>query len=132
MKIIFVNGCFDILHRGHLELLNYAKSLGDYLVVGIDSDDRVRQNKGNNRPINSSEERFFMLTNLKSVDEVFLFSSDEELETLVKRIKPDIMIVGSDWKDKPVIGSQYAKKLKFFDKIDEYSTTKIIQSINNW
>ena len=129
MKTIFVNGTFDVLHRGHLELLNYAKSLGDYLVVGIDTDDRVKEKKGPTRPINSDQERSFMLMNLKSVDEVRFFSTDKELEDLIKSVKPDIMVVGSDWKGKSVIGSYYSAELQFFDRIDGYSSTKIIQSI---
>ena len=126
---VFVNGTFDVLHKGHLELLNYAKSLGDYLVVGIDTDERVREKKGSTRPVNSLEDRALMLINLKAVDEVRYFSSDDELENMVKSVKPDIMIVGSDWKGKSVIGSYYAAKLIFFDRIDGYSSTKIIQSI---
>ena len=129
MKKIFVNGTFDVLHRGHLELLNYAKSFGGYVIVGIDTDDRVKEKKGESRPVNTGKDRAFMLINLKSVDEVRVFSTDTELENLVKSVKPDIMIVGSDWKDKSVIGSYYATELKFFDRIDEYSSTKIIQSI---
>lgn len=129
MKKIFVNGTFDVLHRGHLELLNYAKSLGDYLVVGIDTDDRVKEKKGTTRPVNSDQERSFMLKNLKSVDEVRFFSTDKELEDLIKSVKPDIMVVGSDWKDKSVIGSYYSAELQFFDRIDGYSSTRIIQSI---
>ena len=111
MTRVFVNGTFDVLHAGHLALLNYAKSLGDYLVVGIDTDERVREKKGPTRPVNSAENRSLMLLNLKSVDEVFQFNSDQELEKLVKSVKPDIMVVGSDWKDKSVIGSYYATKL---------------------
>ncbi len=126
---IFVNGTFDILHRGHLELLNYAKSLGDYLCVGIDTDERVKEKKGPTRPIHSQDERKFFLENLKAVDEVKLFSSDEELEGLVKSFKPDIMVVGSDWKNKSVIGSYYAAELIFFDRIGDYATTKTIQDI---
>ena len=129
MKKIFVNGTFDVLHRGHLELLNYAKSLGDYLVVGIDTDDRVKEKKGPTRPVNSDQERSFMLMNLKSVDEVRFFSTDKELEDLIKSVKPDIMVVGSDWKGKSVIGSYYSAELQFFDRIDGYSSTRIIQSI---
>jgi D-beta-D-heptose 7-phosphate kinase/D-beta-D-heptose 1-phosphate adenosyltransferase len=102
---IFVNGTFDILHRGHLELLNFAKGLGDYLCVGIDTDERVKEKKGLTRPIHNQDERKFFLENLKAVDEVRLFSSDEELEGLIKSFKPDIMVVGSDWKGKSVIGS---------------------------
>lgn len=126
---IFVNGTFDILHRGHLELLNYAKSLGDFLLVGIDSDERVKEKKGLTRPIHSQEERKFFLENLKSVDSVDIFSSDYELESMIKSFKPDIMVVGSDWKGKSVIGSYYATKLIFFDRIGDYATTKTIQSI---
>jgi D-beta-D-heptose 7-phosphate kinase/D-beta-D-heptose 1-phosphate adenosyltransferase len=128
---IFVNGTFDILHPGHIKLLNYAKSLGDVLYVGIDSDERVREKKGPSRPVNSLEERIFMLQNLKAVDYVLDFSSDKALEGLIKIIKPDIMVVGSDWKNKSVIGSHHAIELIFFDRIDEYSSTKIIQGIIN-
>ena len=128
-KKVFVNGTFDVLHKGHLELLNYAKSLGDYLVVGIDTDERVKEKKGSARPVNSAEDRALMLVNLKAVDEVRYFSSDNELESMVKSVKPDIMVVGSDWKNKSVIGSYYAAKLIFFDRIDGYSTTKIVQGI---
>lgn len=129
MTKVFVNGTFDLLHRGHLELLNYAKGLGDYLCVGIDTDERVKEKKGPKRPIHNQEERKFFLENLKSVDEVRFFSNDDELKKLIKSFNPDIMIVGSDWKNKSVIGSYHASKLIFFDRIDDYSTTKTIQSI---
>ena len=128
---VFVNGTFDLLHRGHLELLRYARSLGEHVCVGIDTDIRVRKKKGESRPIHSQEDRKFFLENLKSVDEVRFFSSDRELKNLVKSFKPDIMIVGSDWKDKSVIGSYYAAKLIFFDRIGDYATTKTAQNIIN-
>ena len=126
---VFVNGTFDILHPGHLELLKFAKSKGEWLTVGIDSDDRVKKLKGESRPVNDQHTRKTMLLALSVVDDVFIFNSDEALCDLIKHIKPDTMIVGSDYKDKPVIGSQFAKKLMFFDKIDGYSTTKIIKNI---
>jgi D-beta-D-heptose 7-phosphate kinase/D-beta-D-heptose 1-phosphate adenosyltransferase len=126
---IFVNGTFDILHPGHIQLLNYAKSLGDSLTVGIDSDRRVREKKGPTRPVNSVGDRAYMLQNLKAVDYIVIFDSDEELERCIKTVKPDIMVVGSDWKDKSVIGSMYSAELRFFDRIDEYATTKTIKSI---
>ena len=126
---VFVNGTFDLLHRGHLELLRYARSLGEHVCVGIDTDNRVRKKKGESRPIHNQEDRKFFLENLKSVDEVRFFSSDRELKNLVKSFKPDIMIVGSDWKDKSVIGSYYAAKLIFFDRIGDYATTKTVQNI---
>ena len=129
MKHIFVNGTFDILHPGHVQLLNYAKSLGDSLTVGIDSDRKVREKKGPTRPINSVGDRAYMLQNLKAVDYIVIFDSDEELERCIKTVKPDIMVVGSDWKDKSVIGGMYAAELRFFDRIEEYATTKTIESI---
>ncbi len=128
-KTVFVNGTFDVLHRGHLDLLNYAKSLGEYVVVGIDSDERVRKMKGRSRPINRLMDRAHMLANLKAVDEVRFFGNDKELEDLVKEVKPDIMVVGSDWKGKSVIGSYWAADLHFFDRVGDYATTKTIQSI---
>tara|TARA_B100000035_G_scaffold308914_1_gene314287 strand:+ start:135 stop:551 length:417 start_codon:yes stop_codon:yes gene_type:complete len=128
-KRIFVNGTFDILHPGHIQLLNYAKSLGDSLTVGIDSDRRVAEKKGPSRPVNNVHDRAFMLHSLKAVDHVVVFDSDEELERCIKVVKPDIMVVGSDWKDKSVIGSMYSAELRFFDRIEEYATTKTIESI---
>ena len=128
-KTVFVNGTFDVLHRGHIDLLNYARSLGDYVVVGIDSDERVRKMKGRTRPINRLMDRAHMLANLKAVDEVRFFGDDNELEGLVKEVKPDIMVVGSDWKGKSVIGSYWAADLHFFDRVGDYATTKTIQGI---
>ena len=127
-KKVFVNGTFDILHRGHLELLNYAKSLGD-VIVGIDTDECVREKKGPTRPVHNQEERKFFLENLKSVDEVIFFSSEPEFEGLIKSLEPDIIIVGSDWKEKSTIKSYYDGELIFFDRRVEYSTTKTIQKI---
>ena len=126
---VFVNGTFDLLHPGHISLLNYAKSLGDYVVVGIDTDDRVKEKKGLTRPIYNQTDRGIMLVSLSAVDEVRYFDSDESLENLVKEVKPDIIVVGSDWKGKTIIGSYYAAELKFFDRIEEYATTKTIQCI---
>ena len=128
-KSTFVNGTFDILHPGHIRLLNYAKSLGDRLFVAIDSDSRVSELKGKSRPINPAGERKEMLLALKSVDEVEIFSSDDELRMWIKQIRPYIMVVGSDYKDKEVIGCEFARHLIFYDRIEEYSTTKKIQSI---
>jgi rfaE bifunctional protein nucleotidyltransferase chain/domain len=130
-KKVFVNGTFDLLHKGHLELLNYAKSMGDILYVAIDTDQRVKEKKGESRPINSQNDRAEFLTNLKSVDYVVLFGTDDELEYLVKSIEPDIMVVGSDWIGKTVIGSEHAKELKFFNRLDGYSTTNTIERIIN-
>ena len=128
-KTVFVNGTFDILHPGHLQLLEYARSQGDRVIVAIDSDERVREKKGPNRPINTAEDRAYMLQSLKTVDHVLLFGSDFELENCVKVSKPDIMVVGSDWEGKSVIGSMYAAEVHFFPRIEEYATSKTIQCI---
>jgi D-beta-D-heptose 7-phosphate kinase/D-beta-D-heptose 1-phosphate adenosyltransferase len=131
MKVVFTNGCFDILHRGHFELFTYAKSLGDVLYVGVDSDEKVKKDKGEDRPINSLEDRMRALWSIKYIDGVCSFNDTEGLSDLVRSINPDILVVGSDWKGKPVIGGEYAKEVKFFERIDGYSTTKTIQSIAN-
>ena len=128
---VFVNGTFDILHIGHLELLNYAKSLGTYLLVAIDSDNRVTEKKGSDRPFNKIDNRIALLSNLKAVDKVLVFNTDFELESIIEQYNPDIMIVGSDWKDRTVIGSEYAKKVVFFDRIIDESTTKTIENYIN-
>jgi rfaE bifunctional protein nucleotidyltransferase chain/domain len=129
MTKVFVNGTFDILHFGHLQLLNYARSLGDSLTVGIDSDERVREKKGLSRPINNVCERQELLANLKAVDRVSVFNTDEELIQLIKDC--DIMVKGSDYKGKSVIGETYCKNVIYFDRLNEYSSTKKIQDIIN-
>ena len=130
-NVVFTNGCFDILHTGHLRLFKYCKSLGEYLVVAIDTDDRVKENKGPSRPVNNLEERIEMLSALRDVDEVKFFSSDIELTNLVKSIKPQFMVVGNDYENKIVIGSEYAKELRFFRRIDGYSSTGKIKNISD-
>ena len=127
MKIGFVNGCFDVLHVGHVRMLNFAKSCCDHLIVGIDSDSRVKELKGVNRPINNESDRKEFLLSLQSIAEVEIFDSEDELINLIKRLKPDIMIVGSDYRGKKVIGSEYAKQLIFFERISGYSTSKIVE-----
>lgn len=130
-KSVFVNGTFDILHVGHLKLLEYAKSLGDRLFVAIDSDRRVSELKGTGRPINTAYERREMLRSLKAVDEVEIFDSAEELSLMVKQIRPYIMVVGSDYRDKFVIGSEFARHLIFYERIQQYSSTGKIQDITD-
>ena len=126
MKMVWVNGCFDILHVGHVELLKYAKSLGDRLVVGIDSDQRVKQLKGENRPFNTHKDRKKMLTSIRYVDEVIIFNSEEELTDLIKIYDINTMVVGDDYINKRVVGSENAKEVKFFKKVGYHSTSKII------
>lgn len=129
MTTVIVNGTFDILHPGHIAMLNTARSLGDYLIVCIDTDRRVKELKGNKRPINDQNFRKAMLSNIKAVDIVELFDSQEDLIRLINLYKPDIMVKGSDWKGKSVVAEQYVKEIFWYDRINEYSSTKIIQDI---
>ena len=125
-KVIWTNGCFDVLHRGHIELFRYAKSLGDWLVVGIDTDERVRAAKGATRPFNTIKDRVMLLESIKYIDEIRVFDHDDELDTQVLLSGAEIMVVGSDYKDKEVIGSRHVQEVRFFDRIGGYSTTNIL------
>lgn len=127
---VWVNGTFDVLHVGHIKLLEFASQFGN-LRVGIDTDERVKELKGSERPFNNHHDRKTMLISLKYVDEVVFFNSREELIDCVKEYSPDIMVVGDDYKDQIVYGSEYAKKLVFFEKIPSYSTTKILSYYEN-
>jgi rfaE bifunctional protein nucleotidyltransferase chain/domain len=131
MKVVWTNGCFDILHRGHVELFKFCKSQGDYLVVGIDTDSRVKESKGPARPFNSQEDRKFFLEAIKYIDKVVLFSTDDELGQRLVESSVDTMIVGSDWKGKIVVGQEKVNKVLFFDRIGTYSTTNILEANND-
>ena len=125
MKKVVVNGTFDILHPGHLALLNYAKSLGDFLIVAIDADSRVCNLKGADRPINNQLDRKLLLENIRAVDQVIIFNTPEELIDIVKDC---IMVKGSDYIGRSVIGENYCQKVIYYDRT-EHSTTKTIQNI---
>ena len=129
MKVIFTNGCFDILHRGHLELLKFCRSIGDHVVVGINSDDSVRKIKGPDRPIFSQEDRKAILESLTCVDEVFVFH-EKTPQSLINSINPDIIVKGSDYSPDKVIGNESCEVV-IFELLDGYSTTKTIQDITN-
>jgi D-beta-D-heptose 7-phosphate kinase/D-beta-D-heptose 1-phosphate adenosyltransferase len=127
MRKIFVNGTFDIVHRGHIEMLNFAKQQGDWLTVAIDSDERVKSLKGPTRPINTEDERRFLLMNLKSVDDVYIFDNDEELRYLIS--ERDVMVKGSDYIGKDIVGQEVCREIIFFDLIKGYSTSETIKRI---
>jgi rfaE bifunctional protein nucleotidyltransferase chain/domain len=130
MTQVVVNGSFDILHVGHIRLLEYARSFpNSYVLVLTDTDRRIKELKGSNRPINNELERCTMLTSLKYIDRVETFDTDDELINHIKNFNPDIMVKGSDYRDKPILGSEYCKEIKFYDRIEKYSTTKKIQDI---
>ena len=132
MTTVMVNGTFDVLHPGHIALLNTARSYGDYLIVAIDTDRRVKELKGEKRPINNQNDRRIMLANLKAVDIVEFFDSKEELIKLMETYKPEVYVKGSDWKnDKGSTAEQYCKQVIYYDRVSNYSTTKTIQDIIN-
>ena len=125
-KTIWTNGCFDIIHKGHIELFRYAKSLGDKLIVGIDTDRRIKERKGTDRPINNQIDRHEKLLNIPEIDNVFIFDSNLELTTLIKSLNVETIVVGDDYKDKQIVGSECVKNIILFPKIIGYSTTDII------
>lgn len=129
MRNVWVNGTFDILHIGHISLLRYAKSLGDKLIVGIDSDTRVKSLKGDLRPINTDINRVTLLESIKYVDEVHIFNTDDELVSLIKEHKPELMVIGSDYKNKNIIGSEFIKEIVYYTRIDDYSTSDMIEKL---
>jgi rfaE bifunctional protein nucleotidyltransferase chain/domain len=127
---VWCNGCFDILHRGHLELLQFAKKQGDYLIVGIDCDERVSKNKGNDRPINREDDRKFLLENLKIVDEVVVFCSDQDLVEKIKDSGATLMVLGNDYSLDKVIRPE-GFPVQFFQKLEGYSTTYVLNKKTN-
>ncbi len=129
-KIVFTNGCFDILHAGHVKYLEEARSYGDILVVGVNSDISVKKLKGEKRPINTQEDRSYILSALDAVDYVVIFDEDTPYE-LIKKIQPDILVKGGDYKDKQVVGSDIADRVRLVDFIDGKSTTGTINKIKN-
>ena len=132
MTKIIVTGAFDIVHLGHLRLLQYAKSFPSaYVYVLIDTDRRIKELKGADRPINTQHERVSLLAALKSVDRVDVFDTDEELVKLIRNYGPDIMVKGSDYRNTPIIGAEFCKEIKFYDRLEKYSTTNKIQDIAN-
>ena len=128
-KIVFTNGCFDILHLAHIRLFDFAKKQGDYLVVGLNSDDSVKCLKGPSRPINNLQARKEVLLALKSVDYVIAFEEDTPLE-LIKKIKPNVLLKGGDYSKDSIVGSSiiedYGGEVIVFPYINGYSTTSII------
>ncbi len=130
MKTIWTNGCFDIMHPGHMELFKASKSLGDRLIVGVDTDDKVALDKGGDRPINDVCHRVAMLQAIKYIDIILTFGSRQELEQMIEFYNPDVLVVGGDWRDGDVVGRKYAKEVRFFNRVGGYSTSKIISKIN--
>jgi D-beta-D-heptose 7-phosphate kinase/D-beta-D-heptose 1-phosphate adenosyltransferase len=128
-RVVFTNGCFDILHRGHASYLQKAKELGDILILGLNSDASISRLKGSERPINTLEDRAFLLAALESVDYVVPFTQDTPYE-LIKEILPDLLVKGADYRGKEVVGSDLAGAVKLIEFVDGKSTSNIIEKIN--
>ena len=129
MKRVFVNGVFDLLHLGHLTLLQQARAWGDHLHVAIDSDRRVRDLKGHDRPIRNQVEREALLRELRCVDHVSIFDTDQNLRDIIREYAPDIMVKGSDYQHRPIIGAEHCGSIRFVNLLDGHSTTSTIARI---
>jgi rfaE bifunctional protein nucleotidyltransferase chain/domain len=133
LQVVFTNGCFDILHAGHVDLLARSKALGDRLILGLNSDSSVkRQNKGINRPINGQEERAFVLAHLASVDAIVIFDEDTP-QKLITALLPNILVKGGDWPMEKIVGCKEVEAagghVFSLPLLSDYSTTNIIQKI---
>jgi D-beta-D-heptose 7-phosphate kinase/D-beta-D-heptose 1-phosphate adenosyltransferase len=126
-KVVFTNGCFDVIHKGHIELLKFCRSLGDLVVVGVNSDKSVKRLKGQSRPVNSEKDRVEILKAIKYVDYVHIFEESTPFN-LIKKIQPDIIVKGGDYNKEDVVGADLAQVV-IFDFVDGYSTTKTIQRV---
>ncbi|MEO0231294.1 MAG: D-glycero-beta-D-manno-heptose 1-phosphate adenylyltransferase [candidate division WOR-3 bacterium] len=131
-KIVFTNGCFDLIHKGHIYLLKEAKKLGDVLIVGLNSDSSIKKIKGKGRPVLKEKERSFIIDNIKGVDYVVIFNEKTPLK-LIKEIKPDILVKGGDYKEDEVVGGDFVKKRKgkvvIIPYLNGFSTTDLIGRI---
>ena len=129
---VWTNGCFDVLHRGHIELFKFAKSQGNHLVVGLDSDEKVKRDKGSDRPFNTFEDRKEVLLSIRYIDDVWYFDSRNGLVELIKKYQPAVMVIGSDWIGRDVVGEELVDKVKFFDRVGDYSTKEILMQNNKY
>lgn len=129
MTTVFTNGCFDIIHRGHIELLKFARNCGDKLIVGLNSDSSVKRLKGDSRPIQNQEDRKAILEAIRWVDEVILFEEPTPIN-LIKSLKPEIIVKGGDYTPDQVVGNNLAE-VRIFELVDGLSTTKTVENISN-
>jgi len=131
-KVVFTNGCFDILHRGHVSYLNQARAQGDVLVLGLNGDASVKRLKGESRPVNQEEDRKYVLENLKAINYVFIFEEDTPYN-LIEKLQPDVLVKGGDWAVSEIVGSDIVLKnggeVKSLTFIDGFSTTNTIELI---
>jgi len=127
---VWVNGTFDVVHIGHIKLLEFANSFGS-VTVGLDTDERVRTKKGESRPFNLLVDRMRFISSIRFVDDVVSFGTDDELINQIKIFNPDVMVIGSEYRNKQIIGLEHVSRIEFFEKIDGYSSSKILTYENN-
>ena len=131
MSIVWTNGTFDILHPGHIQLFKVAKELGDMVVVGTDTDEKIKKDKGFDRPINDLCYRVAMLEAIKYIDAVHTFDTRSELEGLIQMYNPDILLIGDDWRNGDVVGREFAKEVRFLPRVGGYASSNTIRKIHN-
>jgi rfaE bifunctional protein nucleotidyltransferase chain/domain len=127
MKTLLLTGCFDVVHIGHIKLIQFAKTISECVIVAIDADDKIKKDKGETRPFNNQRDRQEFLEAIKGVDKVHIFFDEEDLERICKEIKPNYRLVGSDWRNKNIVGQKYCNEIIYFDRIPGHSTTRILE-----
>ena len=131
MSIVWTNGTFDILHPGHIQLFKVARSLGDKVIVATDTDEKIKKDKGFDRPMNDLCYRVAMLESIKYIDVVLTFGNRQELEGLIQLYNPDILLLGDDWRYGDVVGREHAKEVRFLPRVGGYASSNTIKRIHN-
>tara|TARA_Y100000996_G_scaffold186131_1_gene145478 strand:+ start:267 stop:671 length:405 start_codon:yes stop_codon:yes gene_type:complete len=130
-KIVWCNGTFDILHPGHMQLFKVARSLGDKVIVATDTDEKIKKDKGEHRPVNDLCYRVAMLEAIKYIDVVLTFGDRQELEGLIQLYTPDILLLGDDWQGGDVVGIEHAKGVRFLPRVGGYASSKTLNKMKN-
>ena len=130
-KIVWCNGTFDILHPGHIQLFKVARSLGDRVIVATDTDEKIKEDKGEHRPVNDLCYRVAMLEAIKYIDVVLTFGDRQELEGLIQLYTPDILLLGDDWQGGDVVGIEHAKGVRFLPRVGGYASSKTLNKMKN-
>ena len=131
MSIVWCNGTFDILHPGHIQLFKVARSLGNKVIVATDTDEKIKADKGDHRPINDLCYRVAMLEAIKYIDVVLTFGDRQELEGLIQLYTPDILLLGNDWQGGDVVGIEHAKGVRFLPRVGGYASSKTLNKMKN-
>ena len=129
MTIVWTNGTFDILHPGHIELFKVARALGDKVIVATDTDEKIKADKGDHKPVNDLCYRVAMLEAIKYIDVVHTFGNRQQLEDLIQLYEPDILLLGDDWRDGEVVGWEHAGETRFLPRVGGYASSNTIERI---